>query len=464
MGIRNIPGCRETNRVCTIMEALISKLGIYSNFVQSRITVAQYFRDVRRYEEYLESSTFLADINNERDINSTYKDNLLKLKKLVLLQFRDENIVSPSWSSWFDDYDAKGRFIPLCNSTIFVRDLIGLKQLDERGAIVRRYVQGRHMQVLKPDLDQVIDEYLSDSIEKDSAITDAPICVPSFESEQTSVRSSIPPKTHTLIPERADAAAEKIRTSTNFDPEADLSTAIRRSKKWLRQADRTQASKWKHFRGDRKPLSVVFVQYTPGDIFGLVCAFASIMPQLIMVFYTSLIISRREYSTGYMLGGQLLCEIFNNVLKHVVRQPRPQTLLGDGHGWPSSHAQFAGYLAIYYTIVQLERKYTYHSRLEQLKIPVVFTASALIASSRVYLQYHTVSQTLAGYTIGAVFAVLWYILGLILSATGFKNMLLSHPLLEIFRIKDTRSDHDYLLKEWSEWKNMKQRDGKAAYD
>lgn len=89
---------------------------IYSSYAQKNIIPAQYFRNYNNDEElgrYLNGSSFLRDINNERigDLrglrasaeeqqllsgagaavqegrNQTYKDNLSRVNKLVLLRF-----------------------------------------------------------------------------------------------------------------------------------------------------------------------------------------------------------------------------------------------------------------------------------------------------------------------------------------------------------------------------------------
>jgi palmitoyl-protein thioesterase len=79
---------------------------IYSSYAQNNIVPAQYFRnyaDEAELAKYLNGTSFLRDINNERvtdlpaDVaslyedgearNETYKDNLKRLNKLVLLRF-----------------------------------------------------------------------------------------------------------------------------------------------------------------------------------------------------------------------------------------------------------------------------------------------------------------------------------------------------------------------------------------
>ena len=57
-------------------------------------------------EAYLAHNTFLADINNERQIkNATYRASLASLRRLVLFRFADDVTVVPRDSAWFGFYN-----------------------------------------------------------------------------------------------------------------------------------------------------------------------------------------------------------------------------------------------------------------------------------------------------------------------------------------------------------------------
>lgn len=49
--------------------------------MQNYLVQATYWHDPLNEDKYKESSTFLADINNEKFINTTYIENLQLLKK-----------------------------------------------------------------------------------------------------------------------------------------------------------------------------------------------------------------------------------------------------------------------------------------------------------------------------------------------------------------------------------------------
>ena len=65
MGVSAIPRC-GTGMACYPINYL-TKAIIYSDFVQSHIGPAGYFRDVTQMNKYIKKSKFLPDLNNERD-------------------------------------------------------------------------------------------------------------------------------------------------------------------------------------------------------------------------------------------------------------------------------------------------------------------------------------------------------------------------------------------------------------
>lgn len=65
---------------------------------------ATYWHDPLNEKEYKKSSTFLADINNERTLNVDYIQNLRSLEKLVFVKFENDSMVQPVESEWFGFY------------------------------------------------------------------------------------------------------------------------------------------------------------------------------------------------------------------------------------------------------------------------------------------------------------------------------------------------------------------------
>lgn len=90
-------------------------------WVQKFLVQAEYWHDPFKNAEYVANSVFLADINNERSINETYKKNLQQLDNLVLVLFQNETIVQPKESEWFGYFKVGSdkEMISLENSTLY---------------------------------------------------------------------------------------------------------------------------------------------------------------------------------------------------------------------------------------------------------------------------------------------------------------------------------------------------------
>ena len=82
-------------------------------------------------------SVFLADINQERTVNQTYKTNLQKIRNLVLVKFLRDTMVTPRESEHFGFYAVNdtSRIIPLRESALYQQDLLGLKAMDDQSRI-----------------------------------------------------------------------------------------------------------------------------------------------------------------------------------------------------------------------------------------------------------------------------------------------------------------------------------------
>lgn len=160
-GVDGIPYCPEHDRLCDKIRRLLSR-GAYDNFVQNHVVQAQYWHDPVNGSEYKEKSIFLADINNENDINETYKENLLKLENFVLVKFVNDSMVQPRESEWFGFYDEDtSEIIPLEKSQLYTEDRLGLRKLNEEGKLHFLEVEGDHLQISdEVFVKEIVDKYL----------------------------------------------------------------------------------------------------------------------------------------------------------------------------------------------------------------------------------------------------------------------------------------------------------------
>jgi len=181
-GVSAIPGCvNDDSNFCARMKFLIST-NVYSSFVQNNVIQAQYFKSIENYEDYIEKSIFLADINNEREEkNQDYKNNMLSLNKFVMVKFEDDDMVVPSSSSWFGWIDDFDKLIPYNKTDAYKEDWLGLKTMDKEKKLVFLVSPGGHMQVdynyfvenvFHPYLNEVVDEEITDDSDYDDDLTD----------------------------------------------------------------------------------------------------------------------------------------------------------------------------------------------------------------------------------------------------------------------------------------------------
>nr|XP_006114851.1 palmitoyl-protein thioesterase 1 isoform X2 [Pelodiscus sinensis] len=146
-GVYGFPRCPgESSRICDWIRKMLD-LGVYTKVVQERLVQAEYWHDPLKEEEYRKNSIFLADINQEKGINATYKKNLMALKKFVMVKFLNDTMVDPPASEWFGFYrsgQAK-ETIPLQQTSLYTEDQLGLQQMDKAGKLVFLSVEGDHL-------------------------------------------------------------------------------------------------------------------------------------------------------------------------------------------------------------------------------------------------------------------------------------------------------------------------------
>lgn len=150
-GVFGLPNCPSlSSRTCERFRQLLN-YAAYTELMQNFLVQATYWHDPLNETKYKNSSTFLADINNERSINNSYVENLQKLNKFVMVRFNKDSIVQPLESQWFGYYkpgqDRETQ--TLKESEIFIEDRLGLKKMDEQNQIVFLECEGNHLQFTK---------------------------------------------------------------------------------------------------------------------------------------------------------------------------------------------------------------------------------------------------------------------------------------------------------------------------
>ncbi|XP_055587388.1 palmitoyl-protein thioesterase 1 isoform X2 [Uranotaenia lowii] len=150
-GVFGLPDCPSlSSKTCEYFRQLLN-LAAYTGWVQDYLVQATYWHDPLNEGAYRESSTFLADINNEKTINETYISNLQQLNKFIMVKFTKDKIVQPIESQWFGYY-APGQdkeVQTLQDSDLFIKNRLGLQEMQSRNQLVFLEYPGNHLQFTK---------------------------------------------------------------------------------------------------------------------------------------------------------------------------------------------------------------------------------------------------------------------------------------------------------------------------
>ncbi|XP_070805549.1 palmitoyl-protein thioesterase 1 [Pituophis catenifer annectens] len=163
-GVFGFPHCPgESSHICDWLRKVLDIAYTYP--IQQRLVQAQYWHDPVNEREYRRSSLFLADINQERIINETYKKNLMTLKKFVMVRFLNDTMVDPPASEWFGYYRSgqTKETIPLQETTLYTEDRLGLKEMDQARKLVFLQTEGDHLRFTEEWFFKNIVPFLSDA-------------------------------------------------------------------------------------------------------------------------------------------------------------------------------------------------------------------------------------------------------------------------------------------------------------
>lgn len=164
-GVYGVPDFNDwcPDAECPWIAAIMSKVaesGWLEPLMQNFITFAQYWRDPLNYDMYLNSSGFLADVNNERNTkNHTYRRNLVSSTgQIHLVEAGDDHIVVPKRSAHFEFF-AVGQDTVILNLTQtpgFLGDWIGLKTLLTQGRLHLHTVPCSHQNLPRSSCKAVV--------------------------------------------------------------------------------------------------------------------------------------------------------------------------------------------------------------------------------------------------------------------------------------------------------------------
>ncbi|XP_023687893.1 palmitoyl-protein thioesterase 1 [Paramormyrops kingsleyae] len=161
-GVYGLPRCPgETSHICDWIRKMLNS-GAYRDLVQKHLVQAQYWHDPLNEDLYRTHSLFLADVNQERMVNESYKKNLQSLEKFVMVKFLQDSVVDPVDSEWFGFYKpGQGTETEtLQESALYKEDRLGLAAMEKAGKLVFLASEGDHLQFSREWFDAKLLPYL----------------------------------------------------------------------------------------------------------------------------------------------------------------------------------------------------------------------------------------------------------------------------------------------------------------
>ena len=94
---------------------------MYNSEIQSSLSFSNYWRNPTKleYPIYLENCIYLPLINNEKYINTSYSNNLLKLSNFVMIWSPNDDVLQPPESGKFSTYDENLNVIDLPHNIFY---------------------------------------------------------------------------------------------------------------------------------------------------------------------------------------------------------------------------------------------------------------------------------------------------------------------------------------------------------
>ncbi|KAG7475056.1 lysosomal thioesterase PPT2-A-like [Solea senegalensis] len=108
----------------------------YRRFGQ-KVSVCEYWNDPHHRFQYLQNNNFLSMLNGDIHHSNikAWRENFLRIRKLVLIGGPDDGVITPWQSSHFGFYDSNENVIEMRDQEFYRKDTFGLKTLDARGDV-----------------------------------------------------------------------------------------------------------------------------------------------------------------------------------------------------------------------------------------------------------------------------------------------------------------------------------------
>ena len=169
----------------------------------------------------------------------------------------------------------------------------------------------------------------------------------------------IPPK----IPLKTKENESKILSNIQpiiFDNKEKFTSATTATTNTQIDCQSKKNSKTNFLEEDIENFSLTYVVYKKSDNFGKFLALLTLSPVFIVVYYVTLIASRRDFDTMYTFLGQIIGVALCVFIKKYIKQPRPDGAHLEDEGMPSNHVRvFSVCLFVFKFKVSINKYYIY---------------------------------------------------------------------------------------------------------
>ncbi|XP_029959489.1 lysosomal thioesterase PPT2-like [Salarias fasciatus] len=102
-----------------------------------KVSICNYWNDPHQQSRFLQKNHFLPLINGGQLHNQSaaWRENFLRIRKLVLIGGPDDDVITPWQSSVFGFYDSREQVADMRDQEFYRTDAFGLRTLDARGDV-----------------------------------------------------------------------------------------------------------------------------------------------------------------------------------------------------------------------------------------------------------------------------------------------------------------------------------------
>ena len=113
-----------------VFDALMDRL-VQFKFFDRFFPAADFWKNSNDYDNYVSTSRFLAEANNELDFDPEMKDAWTTINRALFIKFKDDVVILPQESAWWGEYDEDATELDRHDSYVYQEDLIGIRTLEE---------------------------------------------------------------------------------------------------------------------------------------------------------------------------------------------------------------------------------------------------------------------------------------------------------------------------------------------